>query len=818
MRVMNKMNIENIQIKKIINEIMSKQLKSGVNPTDETVEYLFDEKTKDNILGMPITRFKKIKERVRSSSKEYNKLLDDIDFDLNVLFESISEQNKKMLNNFSIQEDEKIKLLAKIKSMQNRIAKLTTVSEQSNNFNYSLSENFSSFKNIDMDNTDAYINLEEKKAMLKISKKDLVKIPLSNASIKIKEISPQKNAYTSELSSLKNATDDYLNTFWGYKISYPKGDGFEKEVKVVLEIELDAQYLVSEVSLSPKTSGNMSARVYYEENNSWYEFLNNNNKLLNNKESWFIYPEAKKIKNIKIELSKSEPDFDDSELNYIFGLKNISVDYREYEPESTVKTSELMIDKNGKEATIQELSLEVIDFIPTDTDIKYYVQIKENNNFFKDYDFNDKSVWHADYFYEAGGVDGGSFCGNKSEEGIYQEVELVKGRTYTLSGYVKTPDSNNPVRIIRDGSDGILSFFEVESEGKWKHFIYTFDNTETGFQRITVKDSQSEGIEIQADKFYLVEGTEAEADEYSSPHIISPTNRDNPRYRQKIKLNNILTDDESFTKEELAEGETKNSKIFYNYPLLKNPIKREVKLYQGVKRWQVQSYQRPVSLKEQVGLYLWSNNKKVEFEKSEYSFRPEYFKFKKNYSPNISVGTGDNMHYLFSTWLYLKEPETINTRNLNYDICYNNEAVYINGTKLKKQVSGTEYSYNIQLKKGWNKLNLIIYLEDGTKSSYFQNIIDLSSFETWRSQKNRMKQVSKGSLYSGFDYEDDSVFAVSGNKIILNNQEEDNSNNFKVNYKYLVNSVESIKFIAELSSVNTYITPKIDLIKANINY
>jgi len=822
------MNIKNIQSQKILKKILQKELKSGVNPTDETLAYLFKKKTKGKIMGMPFTELKEIKERERSDSKKYNAMLDETEDDLGTLFQSLNKQNKDIINNFAIQENEKIKLLANIQFLKNEIYKLLTVSSKSNPYIYNLSENFSSLVNIDLSKTDAFINLQEKNVSLGVSQKDLLKVPLSNASITINKLEPAEQGYTEELNSITNCIDDYLNTYWSYRIQYTQDNKPDENVSIELLLSLPDRYNISQVSLIPMSAGNTIARIYYLEDNSWYEFSTNNSKILNKKQSWFIFPEPKETDKIKIKLTKTEPDFDEGIATYIFGLKNISLDYREYKTKSMVVTKPLEIkNKNGiTDFTIENISIETNDNIPSETDINYFIQIKENNNLFKNPDFEDEKFWNAEKYYDIGGVDGNSYCGDSSMYGMYQDVELLTNQEYTISGYVRMPTDNNNVKIVRKKAsplfeeEDIIESFEVNTKGEWTYFEHTFNNLTEGTQLFYIQDSELDRNEIQADKFSLVEGTEANIEEFSNSIPISPINKQNPRYKQKINFNNIMESSETFDSDDLIAGDSHYNKTYNKYNLKEKPILQQVELIQGVERWKVGSYQRAVLLNEPVGLYLWNQQKKLNWDQSWWLF-PNLINFDYEYKTNIVFDNMDNMHYLYSTWLYLDNPQSICISDLNYDKCFQNESLYINNSKLKKEIDGSTYSYNIQFQKGWNKIILVIYLEEGNDANVFNQLNEITTVLNnnnwnWRAEKEVMKQVSLHDLYTNYDYEDNSIYAIDNQGNIIINKSI--NNNYITTYKYNINRVNVIKILAELSTNNPYITPKIDDVKVNIHY
>lgn len=814
------MRIRDIQSEKIIKDILQEELRSGIIPTEETISYLFQKRIKGKKLGMPFLNFEEIKPRERSDSEKYNRMLDEIADDLDTIFTALNEQGKQIINDFSLQENEKIKILAQIQAMENEMDELETIASD-NKTPYSISENFSSFENIDLNESTAFFSLPEKYASLNLSYRDLLKVPLNNADIKIISVTPDEFAAQKELSSLSKCIDDYINTFWSHQIQYRK-DRKPEEVSIELLLTLPDEYMVSQVTLTPRAGGNTYVRMYYLYNNTWQEFSSNSGSLLNKKESWFVYPEPVLTKQIKIILTKKEPDIEEEHPTYIFGLKNISVDYREYVNQSVVKTKELKLKSNNgiDNHTIQGISIKAEDEIPSETDIDYFIQVKENNNFFKDPDFNDKKMWNAKYYYNIGGVDGGSYCGSNETWGFYQGVNLIKNRVYTLSGYVRMPEGKGTVRVYAKSLGNIY----IEADKNWTYFEYTATATQSGENRIYILDSEKSGREVQADKFSLVEGEIAEAEVFSEPIPISPANRENPKYEQYISFNNIGEKKETFSSKDLVKYSTKYTKDYYKIALKEKPIPWQSKLYQGVKRWKVNSFHHSLPKGESVGLYLWNATKRKDWNKTWWlHFVPS--EVINEYQEKITLKNSNNMLYKFTTWIYCDKPQTYNKTGINYNKCYDMETLYVNNSKVKKHIEGSTYSYNIQFSIGWNKIEWVVYLKDGEDASLFNNFIDLSSFENWRAEKNPMKEVSLHDLYTNYPYTDDSIYAIDNEgNIILNNIQTDSSgnitsnNNYSVSYKYCTNIVDTIKIIAELKTNNPYVTPKIKKIKINTHY
>lgn len=827
------MNIIDIQVQKTLNKILSELLKKGNNPTDKTLTYMLKEYFKERLPGLPSLQVKEAVDRKLSSSDDYNEMLEEIEDDLNTVFTALNEQNKELLNNFATNENSRIKLMREIKELQNEIHKVLSESSKDNDYLYAITENFSSFKNIDLAKTDAFIDIKEKQVLLNIFNRTLKVIPLNKAKITINKLTPSEEAYSEELSNIDFAIDDYLNTFWTQKISYKK-ENQPKEVALELIIDMKDEYKISEIGIIPQSPSPMELEFYYNKNNAWVRIKTDKRKI-ENKRSWFFNPIN--TSKIKIVLTKTKADVADNVVSYIFGLKNISLGYRQYKSKSTLTTKPISLEsKNNNGYTINKISIETDDEIPLpECDIKYFIQLKENNNLFKDGDFNNPSAWSANKFYSSGGVDGGSYCGDDTNWGFYQDVELIKGMPYTISGYVRMPADAADVRISA-GSDNLGNHY-VSTNGKWTYFEYTAIAQKSGNQRIYILDRKKEGHEVQADKFSIVTGEVANDESYGDSIPLTPINKNDKRYKQEVTLNNVGEEIVSFKNNKLSPyGESKYGKQYYSYSLSKKPLLDEIAIYKGVNKWELAAYQRRFPIEKPIGLHMWNKNKRINFNSKLWGYLPLFNSFENNYVDSISFDTnsttGACKHYKFTTYIYCKDPQeytspTIDSRySYNSKILYaNNESLYINDEKVKKRGSKKSYSYKSKFKTGWNKIVITFYIDNPETDikDWFDKIIDLSKikFTAMRACKKAMKEISLTELYS-LPYHMDNYFAIDKqNNIIFNNIDGDSgikNNEYYINYKYNLNKIDTVKVIAELSSENPYKTPKIHEIKINARH
>lgn len=377
------MGIKDLQIKQAINEVLSRELKAGLNPTQESMTYLLAEYFKDHPPGTPSLKVIPAVYRGQSNADNYNSMLDAIDIDLHILYEALLEQNKTIINNFVLYENERIAISNKIDQLSEAVHNVILEAGNTNPYVFSLSEDFSSLKNIDIKNTTALVDLKDKKTTLPLLEKGIEKIALKNAKIVVNQISPEDQIQEQkELSPLENCLDDFLNTAWNYQVKVSEKN--KENVSVELKITLPEKTMISQLELIPNSPHETFIEVSYsDEKNNWNKLdLSNKSNILLQKKKWNFNPVW--IKEMIIKLTKNNPDMEDNQT-YIFGLKNISLSYIQYTSEAILVTKPLELKPKNKieDFTVEKIMLETDDFIPSNTSIDYFIQYtyEGSNNF-----------------------------------------------------------------------------------------------------------------------------------------------------------------------------------------------------------------------------------------------------------------------------------------------------------------------------------------------------------------------------------------------------------------------------------------------------
>ena len=812
-----KNKISDLQLQKAFSEILLDTVKKGRKIETANTSEQIREHFQDRSPGLPTLKRRLIKERKKSNPEKYNTMLNEIDYDLSILFSALSEQNRFLLETFYNNENKRKNVLNKFRQLQDEAHRVIDISEN-NDLTDSIHENFSSFKNINLENTDCYIDLEDKNVTLGLINSELKTVPLQNASVRVASVTPSLNADKVELESIENLIDGYTNTFWAYRVRYLKENNPE-EVTVNLEVNLGTEYEISKIALSPQTPKTMKANIYAIEDSSWQLVSDKKDIPFKNRKHWYFSPV--KTDSLRIELTQNESEVDDDIVSYIFGLKNLSVGYREFKKESEILTKPLDITdiSDDRQDTINKLSIKVDDKIPSPCDVSYHVKVKEDSNIVKNPDFDDKDAWSADTFYNAGGPDGESFCGASGS--LEQEIDLVKGRQYSIKGYVRVTDKNSKA-VIEIGDNEEI---KVDTQGQWTQFEETFEASDGGKQLLKIyEENEDDNIETEASRFVLIEGNNPDKEIFSSPIEIQPLNKSSQtNIDQEIRINTTSTKQETVSscEDELEKYEEKYGVQFYSYLLEEIPITKSVKVYEGIDMFKREYFSLVPSwmdynIRDTANLSQWNFDRRPHRRN----------KVSHSYQEDISFKGTNNTHYKFTTYLYFEESQEYKTQDID-NMYLPNESLYINNKKMNTSAAdNSKYNYEIKFKKGWNKIQLVFYIGDGDDTevinnlNYF-NIKDIDS-QKQRAKKSPINRISLHDLETNVKYSNDDFFAVDGNNIIFNDIEKEDgsisSNKFKIEYKYQQNKVNKIKLLARLSTQNPFYTPKINEIEVMTKY
>ena len=361
--------ISNLQIENAKRNIILEILQEGVSPSSfqvlEKLNYFFQDKK----VGLPYYKPLEIEANSITNSEDWNKALNEIKVDLDLLFQSNGELNKKIIENEESFNTEKNLLESYLEKTE---MKINTLQDMLNKANYIQSkyENFENLVKIDL-SSDCFIDLKQKKATLnKISGSK--RYSISDAAVTV--TSNTKNINEEQFGETSQILNDLYNQFCIYKYSQEQNNPCQISINVVLKKPLD----INTISIDINASNSVKAELYVSEDNISFKKLYDVQGI--NVLEWNF--DNLKINSFNIILTKGEADsFNNDLYEHHFIIRNISTYKNLYENENTLVTKTMKFFD-----AVDEISLKAEDMIHNNTNLIYYLGIE---------DVNKNTIWHS---------------------------------------------------------------------------------------------------------------------------------------------------------------------------------------------------------------------------------------------------------------------------------------------------------------------------------------------------------------------------------------------------------------------------------------
>lgn len=349
------MSIEDRRIKQAINRIIEDNLKKGYMPTSKEVISEIDQYVSTNELSKPEFNYRKfysdfdIEEIDRASEHIYN--------DIHIIYESLSELYREIQKQINKFESEKKKYTYRFNKIESEVLNLTN-KYSSSTYVDSLVEDFNDLGNINLQETDANIDINNKEATLGRMNNKIFK--------QIKDISI--NYYEHDEVRADGLLEDVIDRkgqYWKATLE----TSIQKRTYVEIILDLGEVISLNKIEIeSPMVKATDMVIGTSKDSDEWSE---SSVKSILSKHSDNI---GEKCRYIKLTLSKEEADkYLDNKYQYIYIIDTIKLYYTSYKNKSTIITKPLKM-----KTDINKVSLIEDATIPSGSDIRYYVALNKS--------------------------------------------------------------------------------------------------------------------------------------------------------------------------------------------------------------------------------------------------------------------------------------------------------------------------------------------------------------------------------------------------------------------------------------------------------
>lgn len=368
------MTIQGTQIDLVRNDIALSKMREGFYPSVSLIEQLVSDVFKNRPAGLPRFVYTAMNKGEASSSLDYNTMFTQIGMDLVVGFEETKRLNNRMMSLSGYYESGRMKVNKLLQELELSTEALQ-VKSNSQGHQTVVGDMINDFKMIEfkgnnqrnIPKTTSFVNLIQSDVEMKRKRGGTVLYDLSESKIKFKADATHQIIH---LSPMQSMLADTIHDAWRAIV-------VTKESIVLttnLTVELDAPVMASNVSIT--TQSGKPAYITLLISHDGVDFVRFEKQKVFSTYQWVF--ETRDVKAIRFEMEKREEDRPNgSEFEYVFGMKNIQMSETVYEDESYFVSKPFPLPDHE---AIKEVSLDVDDYLPPDTSIRYYIGFDYSDN------------------------------------------------------------------------------------------------------------------------------------------------------------------------------------------------------------------------------------------------------------------------------------------------------------------------------------------------------------------------------------------------------------------------------------------------------
>ena len=330
-------------------------LRHGLQPLAMRIQDLLRRAQGRRRLGTSFFKYTDLRNNYCSDPVIWNKDLQDIAFDLDIIFKEIQEQAQKIMSLSVYYKHERDKLARKIRALDNRC---DILEKQLDNPGYlGFADSYIDFSMIEsagntslgLPKTTALVDLKRGVVRLSRPPGTNAKYDLKDAHIQV-SLNPEGITY----GKIEHILIDSINDTWQAVITAARNALVKVSAKLTEPVLINCVELEFENSNDTKVElsiGNDITTIGYGDFMAW-EF------------------EPRKIDKLDIIITKTVPD--DGQM-FVFVIKQLALKYEKFLNQGTVITKTIPV------SAMNEIKLMAEEVIPSQTDIRYYVSPEYEN-------------------------------------------------------------------------------------------------------------------------------------------------------------------------------------------------------------------------------------------------------------------------------------------------------------------------------------------------------------------------------------------------------------------------------------------------------
>lgn len=388
------MSISEIQKRKFLENLYRSLYSSGVTesdrvsrqPNDDEIKKEFDAYFSANRIGVPLRVDPTVLRNTRVTSPDImNEFMARYIFNLDVLYDSIDDNTEKLMDSITYLNKKLDFLKQKRIDLEKKIDSILFTMSNTDGFFYSFSESFASLTNIDLSLTNAFVDVENRKATLPKLKSNALdfnapgKINYSNVQYRI--------MFNGNVVVQDKQMPDVNNMFDGLNNTMSKVE-FDSDVigpcALILNIPLDVPFVISKVDgrMSTGSAVTTVVELINQQNSSNSQFRRKQSSSDYDRFSFDFDPQLSG--NLRITLIKYEPDYvntanTNNKYKYSFCIRDLIVSGQYYDSNATLISSPISIPAGDANKIIDAVSIEASNGNPGVGSVNFFIAADVEN-------------------------------------------------------------------------------------------------------------------------------------------------------------------------------------------------------------------------------------------------------------------------------------------------------------------------------------------------------------------------------------------------------------------------------------------------------
>lgn len=375
------MNISTIQKTRFLNNIYKILYSSGKQVNETLVKSAFNEYFSVNRPGFPLNvDYNLLRATNKTNVDLLNQIMVNTVFNVDILYESVLENNEKLFSTITSLNKKLESLKAKRIELESKVDDLLFVNNNSDGYFYAYTENFSTANKLDLNLSDSIL-YDPSLKNITISKLNSNQFNVASMD-ELSSISPTfainingvNSSQIVDETNFINIFDGLNDTYWSHTVFLDE----PKSVSLSMIVPVAMFQTVSRIDGVIFTSSptNIIIKATVNDPNKESQIKSQNSKGDYDSFSFAVSPE--RYSSIEIVLQKTEPDyineFSNSPYAYKFGLRELSINSRYHAQNGVLISAPISIPTaQNSNLTIDAVGIEVVEQVNKNTSIKYYI-------------------------------------------------------------------------------------------------------------------------------------------------------------------------------------------------------------------------------------------------------------------------------------------------------------------------------------------------------------------------------------------------------------------------------------------------------------